>query len=164
MTRLFSRTAVVIGLALFVAVAASADGKLKLSLPGQSRLAVRAADGSAKSLTSADGVFSLPAGNYSITGYSSAAKTKTGESWSVFATAVKPVSVTVKDGKTTPVKLAEPFVASVKVSSQDASNISMNFKTFGASGESVSIYGPKPPGFLATAKTGGSWSGSFKYG
>ena len=159
------RAAILCGLVLCLAAAANADGKIKLALPGQSRLALLTERGSVKSISSADGVFSLPVGKYRVTGYSSAMKTKTGESWSVFATAMKPVSVLVKEDATTLVKVCEPFIASVNVSASASQNVNMDLETVGAAGESVSIYGPKPPGFQAINKTGGTvWSGSFHYG
>ena len=165
MRRILIRTVVVLALVLCFAIAANAEGKIKMSLPGDSKMALQAENGAVKSITSKNGVFILPAGKYRVTGYSSAVKTKAGESWSMFATNMKPVSVIVTDGKTSVVKLGEPFVASVKVSSQSLPNISMDLKTVGAGAEAITIYGPKPPGFKGTGKTGGAaWSGSFKYG
>lgn len=159
-----ARHAVLLVPLLFSTTIASADGTVKVPLPGQSRFAIRAASGSTLSVTAKNGLIKLPPGKYSITGYSGGIQTVAGEYWTVFASGMKPIAITVAEGKTTQVKIAEPFVASVKVSSSSLPNMSMDLSTVGAAGESVTIYGPNPPGFTVKGKTGGSWNGSFHYG
>jgi len=147
-------------------------GKIVFPYKGESVLVVQdTQSGKLYRLSTTDGTFAAPAGQYTLLGYQSVAIDENKERWAFYANmaTVKTREITVAADGSQDVAAGPPFVASVSVTKGDDGNASLSFNLLGAGGDKCIVRKANtmtdPPGFQVVSAAGEVvWQGQFKYG
>ena len=113
-----------------------------------------------------NGVVVVPAGNYTLYGYSVTVKDRNGRPVHVSG-GWRTRALTIAPGGSQQIVAGPPFVASITVKQSGSSKVNMDLRITGSGNEAATIYGPsgKEPGFQVLSKSGEVLTtGSFRYG
>lgn len=144
-------------------------GKISIAYKGQFILVAKNKKSSKTwQFSASKGVIQAPVGAYDLISYEAIAKDKQKAQWSAFSTSLNR-SVTVKADAVQNLKIGPPYTASIAVTPNGRSEITLDFKLVGSGNEPSTILKNtgtgNPPGFKVIDSSGKVlWQGSFKYG
>ena len=139
-----------------------ATGTIILPYKGESALTLRGEKENIR-LTTADGTFKAPTGDYAVNSYEASSKDEKNVKWTA-STYLYKTKISVKGGSSEELEIGPPFTASIDVKNRSDSQVSMTFNLKDKEGNSYSIYNSEPS-FQVISQSGDAfWSGKFKFG